>query len=189
MQKKLLTYEEKEKELEKVQKIVKDAEEQEVRAITKMTENSKLTEDRFNSILEILVKSKAILTGHFQLRSGGHSSRFLQFARIVGEPKYLDKITRMLTYILWNLSANNILAPTSIGGVYGFEIAREFDVPLVLAELTNDKAVLHNGFKLAKNSRVLIINGLSTTGRGIVALNRLVQEHLAQTVGVGLFAC
>ncbi|MFM9168423.1 MAG: hypothetical protein ACKOQ9_08935, partial [Verrucomicrobiota bacterium] len=76
-------------------------------------------------VLRIFRESKALLTGHFVLRSGLHSGHFFQCAQVC---QHMDKVTRLIELLrprLVALRAETVLAPAMGGLVVGQEVARQ----------------------------------------------------------------
>ena len=84
--------------------------------------------------LQIFRDSKALLQGHFLLRSGLHSGHFFQCAQVC---QYMDKVTRLMELLKPKLKAypcDTVLAPAIGGLVVGQEVARQLGVRFVFAE-------------------------------------------------------
>ena len=85
-------------------------------------------DDKQQEILTIFEESKALLRGHFILRSGLRSSHFFQCARVC---EYMDKVERLAELMLEKLEGTEfttVLAPAMGGLVFGQEVARQAKV-------------------------------------------------------------
>ncbi len=121
-------------------------------------------DDKQQEILTIFEESKALLRGHFILRSGLRSSHFFQCARVC---EYMDKVERLAEIMLEkleNITFTTVLAPAMGGLVFGQEVARQAKVRYIFAEKQNDKLVLRRGFKIAPGEKVLIVEDVITRG-------------------------
>jgi len=81
-----------------------------------------------DEVLQIFRDSKALLTGHFVLRSGLHSGHFFQCAQVC---QHMDKVTRLIELLRPKLAAcpcDTVLAPAMGGLVVGQELARQLGV-------------------------------------------------------------
>lgn len=109
----------------------------------------------------------ALLEGHFILSSGLHSSRYLQCARVLMDPKRADRLCQSLNArISDNIRAQiDIVASPAMGGVLvGYEMGRQLGVPAIFFERVDGKLVLRRGFSIAKGARVLMVEDIVTTG-------------------------
>jgi orotate phosphoribosyltransferase len=109
----------------------------------------------------------ALLEGHFILSSGLHSSRYLQCARVLMDPKRADRLCQSLKgRITDNIRAQiDIVASPAMGGVVvGYEMGRQLGVPAIFFERVDGKLVLRRGFTITKGARVLMVEDIVTTG-------------------------
>lgn len=109
----------------------------------------------------------ALLEGHFILSSGLHSSRYLQCARVLMDPKRADRLCQSLRLrITDNIRAQiDIVASPAMGGVVvGYEMGRQLGVPAIFFERVEGRLVLRRGFTIAKGARVLMVEDIVTTG-------------------------
>ena len=135
--------------------------------------------------LNILKKTNALLEGHFVLSSGLHSSKYIQCAKLLSFPNLADKICRSLA----NKIKNNfgkidvILAPAMGGIIIGYEIGKILKKETIFCERVNGKFTLRRGFKIKKNSNVLIIEDVITTGKSSMECVKLIKKSKAKLVG------
>jgi orotate phosphoribosyltransferase len=117
--------------------------------------------------LDILRKTSALLEGHFVLSSGLHSSKYIQCAKLLSFPSKAQQICKSLANkIKKNFKKIDlILAPAMGGVVIGYEIGRLLKIETIFCERVNGKFTLRRGFSIKKNSRVLIIEDVITTGK------------------------
>ena len=79
-----------------------------------------------------------------------------------------------------------ILSP-AIGGItVGYEIARQLKTESIFSERVRGKFQLRRGFSIKKNTKVLIIEDVITTGKSSLECAKLVKRARAQLLG---FAC
>ncbi len=109
----------------------------------------------------------ALLEGHFILSSGLHSGRYLQCARVLMDARRAERLCRSLTE---RISADlrgriDLVASPAMGGVVvGYEMGRQLGVPAIFFERVDGKLVLRRGFTIPKGARVLMVEGIVTTG-------------------------
>ena len=124
----------------------------------------KFMDDKQKEILEIFESSKALLRGHFILRSGLRSGHFFQCARVC---EYMDKVERLAELLLEKLSGikfDTVLAPAMGGLVIGQEVARQAKARYIFVEKENDRLVLRRGFKIQLGEKVLVVEDVITRG-------------------------
>src|SRR4051812_11000417 len=94
-------------------------------------------------ILDIFVRTRALLEGHFVLRSGLHSGHYFQCAQVC---QRMDAVERLAELLLAKIRAQGIafdtvLAPAMGGLVIGQEIARQAKARYIFAEKENNLLV------------------------------------------------
>jgi len=135
--------------------------------------------------LNILKKTNALLEGHFVLSSGLHSSKYIQCARLLSYPHIADKICLALSKkIKKNFKKIDlILAPAMGGVIIGYEIGRLLKKETIFCERVKGKFKLRRGFNIIKDSKVLIIEDVITTGKSSLECAKLITESKAQLIG------
>ena len=138
--------------------------------------------------LNILKKTDALLEGHFVLSSGLHSSKYIQCAKLLSFPYLADKICNSLAKkIKKNFkSVDLILAPAMGGLIIGYEIGRLLKKETIFCERVNGKFKLRRGFSIKRNSKVLIMEDVITTGKSSMECVKLIANSKAKLIG---FAC
>jgi orotate phosphoribosyltransferase len=134
--------------------------------------------------LQIFRDSRALLTGHFVLRSGLHSGHFFQCAQVC---QYMDKVTRLIELLRPKLAAypcDVVLAPAMGGLVVGQELARQLGVRFIFVEKENDRLVLRRNFTFRPGERVLIAEDVVTRGGRVQECLDIVAQQGATTVAV-----
>jgi orotate phosphoribosyltransferase len=135
--------------------------------------------------LNILKKTDALLEGHFVLSSGLHSSKYIQCAKLLSYPDKAQSICKSLANkIKKNFKKIDlILAPAMGGVVIGYEIGRLLKIETIFCERVNGKFKLRRGFSIKKNSKVLIIEDVITTGKSSLECVQLIKKSKASLVG------
>ena len=135
--------------------------------------------------LNILKKTNALLEGHFILSSGLHSSKYIQCAKLLSFPDKAQSICKSLANkIKKNFKKIDlILAPAMGGVVIGYEIGKLLKIETIFCERVNGKFTLRRGFSIKKNSRVLIIEDVITTGKSSLECVQLIKKSKASLVG------
>ena len=138
--------------------------------------------------LVVLRKTKALLEGHFILSSGLHSPKYVQCAKLLSHPHLAKKIILSLSKkIKKNFKQIDIILAPAMGGIIiGYEIGRLLKKETIFCERVNKKFKLRRGFSIPKNSRVLIVEDVITTGKSSLECFSLIKKSKAKLLG---FAC
>ena len=138
--------------------------------------------------LAVLRKTNALLEGHFVLSSGLHSPKYVQCAKLLSYPHLSKNFCNSLSKkIKKNFKKFDlILAPAMGGIVIGFEIGRILKKETIFCERVEGKFKLRRGFDIKKNSKVLIIEDVITTGKSSLECFKLIKKKQAKIVG---YAC
>jgi len=135
--------------------------------------------------LNILRKTNALLEGHFILSSGLHSSKYIQCAKLLSFPHKANEICKSLANkIKKNFKKIDlILAPAMGGIIIGYEIGKLLKKETIFCERVSGKFTLRRGFTIKKNSKVLIIEDVITTGKSSLECVKLIKKAKASLVG------
>ncbi len=138
--------------------------------------------------LSILKRTNALLEGHFVLSSGLHSSKYIQCAKLLSFPHIATKICESLSRkIKKNFKKIDlILAPAMGGIIIGYEIGKLLKKETIFCERVKGKFTLRRGFSIKKNSKVLIIEDVITTGKSSLECVKLINKSKAKVLG---YAC
>ena len=142
----------------------------------------------YKKSLAVLKKTNALLEGHFVLSSGLHSNKYIQCAKLLSFPNTSKKICHSLGKKIKRKikKIDLILSPAMGGIIIGYEIGRILNKETIFCERVNKKFVLRRGFKIKKNSNVLIVEDVITTGKSSLECVSLIKKAKAKLVG---FAC
>ncbi len=138
--------------------------------------------------LAVLKKTKALLEGHFVLSSGLHSPQYVQCAKLLSYPKKSEKFCKSLsTKIKKKFKKIDIILSPAMGGIIiGYIIGNLLNKETIFCERANGKFTLRRGFSIKKNSKVLIVEDVITTGKSSLECARLVKKYKSKVVG---YAC
>ena len=138
--------------------------------------------------LKVLKKTNALLEGHFVLSSGLHSAHYIQCAKLLSQPKISKKFVSSLAFKIKKKfkKIDLILSPAMGGIIVGYEIGRILSIETIFCERVNKKFTLRRGFSIKKNSRVLIVEDVITTGKSSLECVKLIKKFKAKLIG---FAC
>lgn len=117
-------------------------------------------------ILDIFTRTRALLQGHFVLRSGLHSGHYFQCAQVCQRMDAVERLAELLVARVraQGLDFSTVLAPAMGGLVIGQEVARQAKARYIFAEKENNILVMRRGFTLAAGERVLVVEDVVTRG-------------------------
>ena len=142
----------------------------------------------YKESLKILKETNALLEGHFILSSGLRSSTYVQCAQLLSKPTKAALICNSLADKIKNSfeDFDIILSPAMGGIVIGYEIGRLLKKETIFSERIDNNFVLRRDFSIKKNSKVLIVEDVITTGKSSLECSKLVIKNKAKIVG---YAC
>jgi orotate phosphoribosyltransferase len=139
-----------------------------------------------DEVLAEFRSADALLEGHFILSSGRRSSRYLQCARVLMDPRRGARLAEELVRRLPGEVKRDVAAVVSpaMGGVVaGHEVARALGVEAMFLERPEGVFELRRGFRLEPGQRVLMMEDVVTTGlssrEAIAAIARAGGETVA----------
>jgi orotate phosphoribosyltransferase len=117
-------------------------------------------------ILEIFKNAGALLEGHFRLTSGLHSSRYLQCALVLQNPKFAEALGAALAQQMLALAGRPslVIAPALGGILVAHEVARALGVRGLFAERESGALKLRRGFRIEPGERCFVVEDVVTTG-------------------------
>lgn len=141
-----------------------------------------------NEILDIFTRTRALLRGHFVLRSGLHSGHYFQCAQVCQHMDAVERLGELLVAKVRSqgIAFDTVLAPAMGGLVIGQEVARRARVRFIFAEKENNVLVMRRGFKLAAGERVLVVEDVVTRGGRVVECLDIIRQAGGQAVGVAM---
>lgn len=137
-------------------------------------------------VIDIFMRTKALLQGHFVLRSGLHSGHFFQCAQVCQHMPEVERLGALLMGKLAGLRYATVLAPAMGGLVIGQEVARQSKCRFVFAEKENNVLVLRRGFTFAPGEKVLVVEDVITRGGRVQECLDLIAQAGATAVAVAV---
>jgi orotate phosphoribosyltransferase len=139
-------------------------------------------------VLEIFTRTRALLRGHFVLRSGLHSGHYFQCAQVC---QRMDAVERLAELLLAKVRAQGlkfttVLAPAMGGLVIGQEVARQAKARYIFAEKENNVLVLRRGFTLAPGEGVLVVEDVVTRGGRVLESLEIVRQAGGTAAGIAM---
>jgi orotate phosphoribosyltransferase len=139
-------------------------------------------------ILDIFIRTRALLRGHFVLRSGLHSGHYFQCAQVC---QHMDAVERLAELLLAKvrgagLGFSTVLAPAMGGLVIGQEIARQAKARYLFCEKENNVLVMRRGFTLSPGEAVLVVEDVVTRGGRVNECLEIVRKAGGAVAGVAM---
>ena len=126
---------------------------------------------RVASIEEIFEAAGALRRGHFLLKSGRHSDRYLEKFAVLQYPRLAVEVCRRMAGELERYDPSLVVGPTTGGVLLAVEVARQRDGTLghtvrgVFAEpLERGVRGLRRGWPVDADERVVLVDDILTTG-------------------------
>ena len=139
-------------------------------------------------VLEIFKRTRALLTGHFLLRSGLHSGHFFQCAQVCQHMPEVERLGELLVakVAATGIRAATVLAPAMGGLVIGQEFARRAKARFLFAEKENNALVLRRGFAFSPGEKVIVVEDVITRGGRVQECLEIVRAGGAEAVAVAV---
>ncbi len=124
--------------------------------------------------------SKALRSGHFELRSGLHSAQYFQCAQVGQFPRVMERLCRSLFDFIRESApkeyrADTVISPALGGIIVGQEMGRLMNCKTIFAEKEDNKLVLRRGFQISKGERYLVCEDVMTRGGRILETVEIVR--------------
>lgn len=142
------------------------------------------------SLLGLFESRGALLSGHFLLSSGLHSSRYLQCARVLMDPELASRLGAELGARLRPIleaagGATAVVAPALGGVLVAHEVARALGCRGLFTERQDGVMTLRRGFTLEPAEAVVVVEDVITTGGSTREVMDAVAAAGARVVAVG----
>ena len=136
--------------------------------------------------LAVLKRTNALLEGHFVLSSGLHSSKYVQCAKLLSFPHLANEICVSLSKKIKKKfkKIDLILSPAMGGVIIGYEIGKLLKKETIFCERVSGNFTLRRGFLIKKNTRVLIVEDVITTGKSSLECIKLIKKSKAKLIGL-----
>ena len=125
------------------------------------------------SVEELFAAAGALRVGHFRLKSGLHSARYLEKFAVLQYPSLASELCRRLAAALADADPAVVVGPTTGGMLLAFETARWLESTLghqvrdLFAESVPGGRELRRGFAIGADERVVLVDDILTTGASL----------------------
>ena len=144
-----------------------------------------LADPRAASIEEMFEAAGALRRGHFLLKSGRHSDRYLEKFAVLQYPTLAVEIGRRLAQSLEGHDPTLVVGPTTGGVLLAFETARHLQDRLghpvrgIFAEPVGPgQRALRRGWPVSGDDRIVLVDDILTSGASV-------RETVEAVVGAG----
>ncbi len=135
-------------------------------------------------LIGLLEEHGAVLSGHFRLSSGVHSSTYLQTALVLQYPHIANKIAKALAE-KFNMQIDCVCSPAMGAVVIGQEVARVKKCRAIFTERVSGSMTLRREFHITPTEKVLVVEDVLTTGKSTNEVISLVKNYGGRVVGIG----
>jgi orotate phosphoribosyltransferase len=142
-------------------------------------------------------ESGALRDGHFSLKSGRHSQRYLEKFQVLQYPEAVAEICSFLAGMVRGKDGASlvdvVVGPTTGGVILAYEVARQLGVRGLFAEEVKQadgtaRREFRRGFTLSRGERVLLVDDILTTGGSLHAMLPPIEEAGADLVLAAVIA-
>ena len=137
-------------------------------------------------------RSGALTEGHFQLKSGRHSERYLEKFLVLQDPAATSELCGY-----WAAeyrapdgtpTADVVAGPTTGGVILAFETARQLGIRGIFAEEVTGadgmkRREFRRGFRIEPGERVVLVDDILTTGGSLLAMLPAVEAAGGEILG------
>ena len=137
-----------------------------------------------NDVLQIFREPRALLEGHFLLRSGLHSGQYFQCALVLQYPRHAARLGAALAAKL--PAADAVISP-ALGGLFvGHEVGRALGLRHIFAEKNAaGKLELRRNFEVKPGQNFLVVEDVVTRGGRVQETIDIVKARGGVVVAVG----
>jgi orotate phosphoribosyltransferase len=141
---------------------------------------------------ELFRRSGALRDGHFLLKSGRHSDRYLEKFAVLSDPAATSELCAFwaATYRdeAGQPTVDLVAAPTTGGIILSFETGRQLGTRAIFAEEVRGpdgvpRREFRRGFEIRPGERVLLVDDILTTGGSLLGLLPAVEAAGGEIVG------
>ena len=134
----------------------------------------------------LLVKTGAIMDGHFLLTSGLHSPHYVEKFNVLQHPAYTAQLCAAMAEKFKGANIETVVGPVTGGILLAHETGKSLGTRAIFTERVDGKMTFRRGFSLREGERVLIVEDIVTTGGSIKEVIEVVKETGAVPVAVSM---
>ncbi len=137
-------------------------------------------------VKELLIKTGAIMDGHFLLTSGLHSPHYVEKFNVLQQPQYTQQLCEAMAEKFKDANIETVVGPMTGGILLAHETGKALGTRAIFTERVDGKMTFRRGFSLHEGERVLIVEDIVTTGGSIKEVIEVVKAHGGVPVAVSM---
>lgn len=137
-------------------------------------------------LLALFRKTRALLDGHFVLRSGLHSREYFQCAILLQHTEIAATVCGRLADKVRQFDCDTVISPALGGIIVGQEVGRSLGKRHIFAEKEDGKLVLRRGFQISPNEKFVVVEDVVTRGGRVQETIDIVHAHGGIVTAVGV---
>lgn len=137
-------------------------------------------------VKDLLIKTNAIMEGHFLLTSGLHSPHYVEKFNVLQHPEYTQKLCEAMADKFKDAHIDTVVGPVTGGILLAHETGKALGTRAIFTERENGRMTFRRGFSLKPGERVLIVEDIVTTGGSIKEVIDVVKENGGIPVAVSM---
>ena len=137
-------------------------------------------------VKDLLIKTNAIMEGHFLLTSGLHSPHYVEKFNVLQHPEYTEKLCQAMAEKFKDQNIQTVVGPVTGGILLAHETGKALGTRAIFTERENGRMTFRRGFGLQPGERVLIVEDIVTTGGSIKDVIDVVKAHGGIPVAVSM---
>jgi len=137
-------------------------------------------------VKDLLIKTNAIMEGHFLLTSGLHSPHYVEKFNVLQHPEYTEKLCQAMAEKFKDQNIQTVVGPVTGGILLAHETGKALGTRAIFTERENGRMTFRRGFGLQPGERVLIVEDIVTTGGSIKEVIDVVKAHGGIPVAVSM---
>lgn len=139
-----------------------------------------------NEVLQTFRETRALLDGHFLLRSGLHSRQYFQCALVLQHTQISERLCAALAGPLADAGAQTVISPALGGILIGQEVGRALGLRHIFVEKNAaGKLELRRSFQIAPGEKFVVVEDVVTKGGRVQETIEIVRQHGGEVAGVG----
>ncbi len=128
-------------------------------------------------VKDLLIKTNAIMEGHFLLTSGLHSPHYVEKFNVLQHPEYTQKLCEAMADKFKDAHIDTVVGPVTGGILLAHETGKALGTRAIFTERENGRMTFRRGFSLKPGERVLIVEHTSC------AMTKSTESELQKQVG------
>ena len=139
-----------------------------------------------HEVYDLLVKTGAIMTGHFKLTSNFHSPHYIEKFNVLQRPIYTARLCRAIAQHFKDAQIETVVGPATGGIILAHETGKLLGTRAIFTERVDGKMTFRRGFTLHEGERVLIVEDVVTTGGSVREVIDVVKQAGGVPVAVAM---